>query len=436
MRRLLAALALFPLLAAFVPAQDDEAPPPDDKIGKLTRQEVGAGWISLYDGESTFGWHAPDGSKWNVVGGMLAPEGTKPATLVCNTPFADYELVVEYRVRDQQSARVLVNADRDGKPQGAGGDKETGKEVPGVAQEPFNASAIMLQTYGRNWMIMRTRVLNGQALNTQFQTSDSRGFFAQKSATVGGDVPRPNQAHHLAISGHGLVVRAVKIRPVLSERLFNGKDLTGWKEFAGKKSKFSVDSKERTLEVKDGPGDLQTEGQWADFVLQLECKTNGKNLNSGVFFRCRPGEYQNGYEAQIHNGFGDKPKEYMVEVYDPKTHELKEKKKVESAALDYGTGAIYRRVPARVQAAKDGEWFTMTVAARGNHIATWVNGIQTADWDDNRPPKDNARNGCRLEKGPISLQGHDPTTDLSFRNIRLGDLAMTEKKEPEEKKEK
>ena len=36
--------------------------------------------------------------------------------------------------------------------------------------------------------------------------------------------------------------------------------------------------------------------------------------------------------------------------------------------------------------------------------------------------KDNARNGCRLEKGPISLQGHDPTTDLSFRNLRIAEL--------------
>jgi hypothetical protein len=35
---------------------------------------------------------------------------------------------------------------------------------------------------------------------------------------------------------------------------------------------------------------------------------------------------------------------------------------------------------------------------------------------------DNARNGCKLEKGPISLQGHDPTTDLSFRNIRIAEL--------------
>ena len=102
------------------------------------------------------------------------------------------------------------------------------------------------------------------------------------------------------------------------------------------------------LNIKNGPGDLQTEGQWADFVLQLDCISNGPHLNSGVFFRCQPGKYQQGYEAQIQNDFSaDPPKEYTVEEYDPKTHELKDKKKVPSAALDYGTGAIYRRIPAR-----------------------------------------------------------------------------------------
>ena len=58
--------------------------------------------------------------------------------------------------------------------------------------------------------------------------------------------------------------------------LFNGKDLTGWKEFPGKKSKFTVTT-EGWINLKDGPGDLQTEGQWADFVLQLECISNGKH---------------------------------------------------------------------------------------------------------------------------------------------------------------
>jgi len=232
--------------------------------------------------------------------------------------------------------------------------------------------------------------------------------------------PRP-AAGHLALSGNGVVLRDLKLKPLNLKPLFNGKDLSGWKEYPGKKSKFTV-TKEGWLNIKDGPGDLQTEGQWADFVLQLDCISNGQHLNSGAFFRCLPGQYQNGYEAQIRNQFTKEPREYTVEEYDPETHKLLGKRKVQSTAVDYGTGAIYRRMPARKEVAKDGEWFTLTVVANGRHLATWVNGQQVAAWADNRPLNKNARNGCRLEKGPISLQGHDPTTDLSFRNLRLAEL--------------
>jgi hypothetical protein len=225
------------------------------------------------------------------------------------------------------------------------------------------------------------------------------------------------------------MLRTVKLRPESTVSLFNGKDLTGWQVFKGKgkKSKYGV-TKEGWLNVKDGPGDLQTERLYDDFVLQLGCISNGKHLNSGVFFRCIPYQYQQGYEAQIQNDFTvDPPREYTVEEYDPKTHKRTGKKKVKSAAKDYGTGAIYRRVPARFGVAKDKEWFTMTVVARGRHFATWVNGIQMVDWTDNRPAADNPRKGYRAGKGAISIQGHDPTTDLSFRNFRIAELPRGKK---------
>jgi hypothetical protein len=133
-----------------------------------------------------------------------------------------------------------------------------------------------------------------------------------------------------------------------------------------------------------------------------------------------------GYEAQIHNGFGAE-KDYTLEVFDPKMNKSIEKKKEKFTAIDYGTGAIYRRMPARFQAAQDNEWFTMTVVAQGRHLSTWVNGLQTVDWTDNRPLNENARKGAYLKKGPISIQGHDPTTDLLFRNIRIAELPAAAK---------
>ena len=55
-------------------------------------------------------------------------------------------------------------------------------------------------------------------------------------------------------------------------------------------------------------------------------------------------------------------------------------------------------------------------------MATWVNGYQVSDWTDTRPPHENPRNGLRLAAGTITIQGHDPTTDLSFRKLRIAEI--------------
>jgi len=40
-----------------------------------------------------------------------------------------------------------------------------------------------------------------------------------------------------------------------------------------------------------------------------------------------------------------------------------------------------------------------------------------------RPPDQvNARKGARTRAGVISLQGHEPDTDLNFRSIRIAEL--------------
>jgi hypothetical protein len=95
--------------------------------------------------------------------------------------------------------------------------------------------------------------------------------------------------------------------------------------------------------------------------------------------------------------------------------------------VDYGTGGIYNRQAARKVVSSDNEWFTMTIVANGKHLAVWVNGYQTADFIDKRKPDKSARKGSKVEKGPVSLQGHDKTTNLSFRNIRIAELPLAKK---------
>ena len=205
-----------------------------------------------------------------------------------------------------------------------------------------------------------------------------------------------------------LTLQSIKLKPTNAKPLFNGKDLTGWKVFPGEKykSNYSV-TKEGWLNVKNGPGDLQTTSTYDNFLLQLECFSNGKALNSGVFFRCLPDEYQNGYEAQIHNGFKDNDR---------------------SKPSDFGTGAIYRRIPARKVVSNDHEWFTMDSARlRQSHLdlGEWLpNG--RLDRRTARPTIIRVK-GRRPAAGHLSIQGHDPTTDLNFRNIRLAELEERQK---------
>jgi len=128
------------------------------------------------------------------------------------------------------------------------------------------------------------------------------------------------------------------------------------------------------------------------------CRTNAKDLNSGIFFRCIPGEKMNGYECQISNAT------------------------VEGNPLkpgDAGTGGIFRRQPARIVAAEDQTWFTLMLVANGPTMTAWVNGLQVSDWTDQREPDPNPRRGLRLEPGTLMLQAHDPTTDLSFSDISV-----------------
>ncbi|HVS35917.1 MAG TPA: DUF1080 domain-containing protein [Gemmataceae bacterium] len=397
MRRLLS-LPIVLGLAASAAAAD--AP----KANTLTHKEIEDGWILLWDGETTYGWVSPNDSQWTIADGMIAPQAGKDGMLVTTSSFRDYQLEFDFQRKPDSKPAVLV---------GCGPDGET---------DATDASRrIELQNYfGGGWATASVSVRNGRVQSINYRTPGSFSSFGEKSAAADSKPIGPGQ---IALTGNGVVFRNIKLKPENMESLFNGKDLSGWKEFAGKKSKFSV-TPDGAIHLEGGPGDLQTQGQWADFVLQLQCKSNGDHCNSGVFFRCRPGEFEQGYEAQIRNEFTAEPKqEYEIEIYDPKTHELKDKKKEKFTAVDYGTGGIYRRMPARKELSKDREWFGMTIAASGRHIAVWVNGVQATDWTDERPEADNARKGCCLAKGTVSLQGHEaPVEDLEFRDISIQDL--------------
>lgn len=400
MHRILAALLVASLTSPCLAAEDS-------KSNTLTPKEIAEGLILLFDGESAFGWDVA--SKPAVRKGVLIHDGTEHSLRASTTTlFRDYEVKLDYLVEKTAKATSSVS---------------WAATAVARVERPIREEASVELPTRKEWRTATLGVKDSVMTFSEFGEKGDLAFGVRRRLI---NAAIPQTISFIIPEGNKLSLRNVKLKPLGTKPLLNVKDRSNWAEYGGDpkraKSQFTV-TKDGWLSIKNGPGDLQTTGQWADFVLQLECRTNGDNLNSGVFFRCIPGEYQNGYEAQIQNQKAKEPKKYTIQEYDPRTHELTDKKTIENWSQDYGTGAIYRRIPARRSVAKDREWFTMTVVAHGQHIATWVNGIQVVDWIDNRPENNNARNGCRLKKGPISLQGHDPTTDLNFRNIRLADLA-------------
>jgi 3-keto-disaccharide hydrolase len=205
--------------------------------------------------------------------------------------------------------------------------------------------------------------------------------------------------------GDGIALKSLCLKPETLKSVFNGKDLTGWKVLphprlpAQKQTRWTVE--DGILHAVGGPGALELEGRYGDVIVQVEVRMRAPLVNGGLFFRSIPGEFLNGYEAQLFNGC------YQRDPAQP---------------ARYSTGAIDDRLLARRLVSRDLEPFTMTVIAVGPHIATWVNGYQAVDWTDTRKPHANPREGLRLEPGTIQLQAHDPETDIEFLRVAIGEI--------------
>src|SRR5262249_36840229 len=109
--------------------------------------------------------------------------------------------------------------------------------------------------------------------------------------------------------GRKVEFRNIKLRPLNVRPIFNGHDLAGWTKVDrnGPPPKAPAppvewSARDGVIHVEKGPGQLETELTWEDFVLQLEVKCNSKSPehhpNSGVFFRGEKGRFWSGYEAQ------------------------------------------------------------------------------------------------------------------------------------------
>ena len=175
-------------------------------------------------------------------------------------------------------------------------------------------------------------------------------------------------------------------------KLFNGKDLKGWKVHGTEK--WYVENGE--LICESGPdkqyGYLATDKDYKDFELTVEFKQES-NGNSGVFFRSTiEGTKITGWQAEV------APKGHSTGgIYE-----------------SYGREWLIKPAPSLDTVLKEGDWNTLTVRVKGDLVETFLNGTKMITFKD-------AKIGAA--NGKIALQIHDGGgVKVRWRKVELKKL--------------
>lgn len=355
---------------------------------RLAEEELREGWIRLFDGQTLMGWSPSDSANWHVVDNTIVATNGTNSLLCTSVPFSDYELLLEFRAEENTNSGVFLRtplvptdpardcfelniAPKDN-PFPTGSLVFRQKRNESVAAPTPNTwhslKALVKGTHVTTW-------LDGE------QTCDYQDTTNLKSGLIG-----------LQFREGKIEFRDIKLRP-LTEEVLVGK-MDRFKPAVNVRADYDPSG---ALTISGGRGHVESAFTFGDGVVQFSAETLAGNVNSGVFFRCIPGEDMNGYECQLHHGYTD----------------------VRSKPVDAGSGAIFRRQAARAVLSDEGQIAHVMIVASGPRISTWVQGVQVVEFLDTRKPDANPRRGLRLEPGTLMLQGHDPECRVRFHSIRV-----------------
>ncbi len=186
-----------------------------------------------------------------------------------------------------------------------------------------------------------------------------------------------------------VMMMAVSAFAQKKEKLFNGKDLTGWTIYGTEK--WYVE--DGLLVSESGPdkgyGYLGTKAEYDDFEITLEFKQEA-NGNSGVFIRSTvDGTVVSGWQVEVAPPGND-----TGGIYE-----------------SYGRGWLIKPDPEKDKALKFGEWNKMKIVVKGDKVTSYLNGKMMVDFEDEKIGEG---------KGGILLQIHDGGgIKVYWRNIVL-----------------
>lgn len=173
--------------------------------------------------------------------------------------------------------------------------------------------------------------------------------------------------------------------------LFDGRTLGGWR---ASESPATFRVEDGAIVVRGPRAHLFYEGPapghaFTDFELRADVLTR-PGANSGIYVRTAfqpTGWPSRGYEVQVNNSHTDWRR----------------------------TGSLYGVRDVR-ESLPDDSWFAVRVVVQGRRVRVWVNDRQTVDFTEP------AGGDTRLTGGTIALQGHDPDSEVRYRNLLVRPL--------------
>ncbi|MDX1927756.1 MAG: DUF1080 domain-containing protein [Pirellulaceae bacterium] len=362
------------------------------------------GWISLFDGQSLFGWSIVGKANWRVEDGIIKVDRGEKSFLCTNLKLADCELSVDFKADAKTNSGVFLRTQPS--PEDVTVDCielniappdnpfPTGSLVKRQKLEPADLEKQLGKFDPTQWHTFRIRMA-GDKIAIALDGKKILEYVDDSRLRHGHISLQHNEGH--------VEFKNVRLRPLddATALKLDKSWESDWDKSTKEGAELGVEVTDAGLKLTGGLGQLQSKSDWGDFILQATYQLAKPEVNSGIFFRCVRDSMLDGYECQLNHAIAND---------DP------------LQPADGGAGGIFRRAPARIVIGDGSKPTYVTLIAHGPHLMTWVNGIQVVDFVDTRPADDNPRKGLRTAAGPISLQGHDPTTEAIFQSIRISSI--------------
>ena len=366
----------------------------------LSEKHLSENWVRLFDGQSPYGWFVVNNkADWKIEDNAIKVTRGEKSFLCTSFQLADFELKLDFRCDINTNSGVFLR---------------TTPHPESVATDCLELNIAPPDNPFPTGSFVQRKKLETSELG-DFDPSEWHTYHIKLEGShievdLDGEKVMELDDFVSAATGHislqhnvGRVeFRNILLRPIGSTQLQLNDDWeTDWELSTKDDAMVDVEVAKEGLFVSGGLGQLQSKEDFQDFFLHGSYTLKKPEVNSGIFFRCIRDNMLDGYECQVNHAIvGDDP----------------------LRPADAGAGAIFRGTDARIVIGDGTEKTHISLLAQGPQFLTWVNGVQVAEFFDDRKPDENPRSGLRLDAGPISIQAHDPKTEVTFHRLEVTSL--------------